>query len=431
MKLRQNKLVPLVLQELPGLPPSASWSHWNSLEFERWIDRLESVREKWLQKQPQCGQIHDCLTLPENLLAEYSQKRNSSRISQVFAQANLFQSNVDRVIFIGTSDSHLILQTFLQACCDPYWNELTRGERGSKPRVYLAGDSLDNDGTQGLLHLLCRDRPANRNEPFGWGVVSLESCDAQDHQSIAEKHFQHQLQRTGNEAYFYRSVPNTSPDPTDLPPIPSALLAFSPMCLVPAAILGINIMELLAGASATSKLFASTSGRLNPILRWVAWNLTTENRSVALWNQSLVAGSRWICQLTNRLNSHRSNTTDSWHFLQPLQEPIPDRALECCNHFWVDQHRFDDLHSQPDPIDEIIWDPNSERPRKLHPDAPTSPSCKEIAKTSFEQTLQKQTDQGGLGLTLHFPDLGELSLGQWMQWMIIASILEADLAQDT
>ncbi|MFM8213580.1 MAG: hypothetical protein ACKN82_02940 [Pirellula sp.] len=431
MKLRQNKLVPLVLQELPGLPSSGSWSRWNSQEFERLIDRLESVREKWLQKQPQCGQIHDCLTLPENLLAEYSQKRNSSRISQVFAQANLFQSNVDRVIFIGTRDSHLILQTFLQACCDPYWNELTRGERGSKPRIYLAGDSLDNDATQGLLHLVCRDRPANRSEPFDWGVVSLKSCDAQDHQSLAEKHFQNQLHRTGNEAFFYRSLPNTSPDPTDLPPIPSALLAFSPMCLLPAAILGINIMELLAGASATSKLFASTSGRLNPILRWVAWNLTTENRTVALWNQSLVAGSRWICQLTNSLNSKRSNPADSWHFLQPLQEPIPDSALECCNHFWIDHHRFDDLHSQPDPIEETIWDPNSERPRKLQPNAPTSPSYNEIAKTSFEQTLQRQANQGGLGLTLHFPDLRELSLGQWMQWMIIASILQADLAQDT
>ncbi|MFM9061866.1 MAG: hypothetical protein ACKOOI_02340, partial [Pirellula sp.] len=68
---------------------------------------------------------------------------------------------------------------------------------------------------------------------------------------------------------------------------------------------------------------------------------------------------------------------------------------------------------------------------KLQSNAPTSPSYNEIAKTSFDQTLQRQANQGGLGLTIRFPDLGELSLGQWMQWMIIASILQADLAQDT
>jgi hypothetical protein len=400
------------------------------------IERLDSIRENWLQKETQDGQIHDCLKIPEVLLEEYSQKRKTSRISQVFSQANDLQSNVDRVIFIGTSDSHLIIRTFLQACCDPYWNELTRGERGSKPRIYLAGDSLDTDAAQGLLSLVCRDRPSNQNEPFGWGVVSLKSCDANENQSIAEKHFQHQLRRSGNEAFYCECFPNTSPgnvsqDPSARSPIPSALLAFSPLGLLPAAILGINIMELLAGAYATTKLFTSTSGISNPILRWVAWNLAAENRTVALWNQSLVAGSQWISQLANRLNPNRTCTSDSWRFLQPLQQPIPDSILECCNHFWVDHPRFDDLHIEPEPIDDIIWDPTSERPRKLHRQNQSSPTCNEVAKNSYKQTLQRQTDLGGLGLTLHFPDIGELSLGQWMQWMIIASILEADLARDT
>jgi hypothetical protein len=44
--------------------------------------------------------------------------------------------------------------------------------------------------------------------------------------------------------------------------------------------------------------------------------------------------------------------------------------------------------------------------------------------------LERQSNQGGLGLTIRFHDLGELSLGQWMQWMIIASILE-DWVLDT
>jgi glucose-6-phosphate isomerase len=431
MKLRQNKLTPLVLQENPGLPSSVSPGGSNFKDYDALIDRLDRIREQWLQKEIQTGQIYDSLRLPENLLLEYSQSRNTSRISELFAQANLLQSNTDRVIFLGTHDSHLIVRTFLQACCDPHWNELTRGERGSKPRVYFAGDSLDNDSTQGLMHLFCPDRPANRNESFPWGVVWLKSCDTQDQQTISQKHLKQYLQKAGNELFYYECLPKTSSDPLAIPQIPSVLLPFSPLGLLPAAILGINIMELLAGACATTKLFTSNAGNLNPILRWVAWHLMAENRTVALWNQSLMEGSKWLCQLTNRLGLHRATPNKPWIFLRPLQEPLLEKDLDFCSHFWIDQPRFDDLGCEPEAIDQVAWDPNSERPRKLHRDNSTTPTYHELAKSSFERIQKKQTDQGRAGLILRFPDLGELSLGQWMQWMIIASILEAELMQDT
>lgn len=431
MKLRRNKLVPLVLEERPGIASGASWSGGIRQEIGPVIERLESIRQDWLQSTLEVGLGRTCLDLPENLLREYSLHRTASRLGEIFAWANRFQSQTDRVVFVGSADSHRIIRTFKQACCDPFWNELTRGERGSKPRVYFVGDSLDNDSLQGHLQMLSSERPANRGESFGWGTVVLTGYEQEQSVIVAEKHLRQHLQRSGNEVLFYECharVCEDSPSPCF---VPSALLPFSPQGMLPAAILGINIMELLAGASWTSKLFASAASTQNPILQWVAWNHVAESRRVALWNPSLSAGMHWLVHLERSLSKGGMSPSGPCAILDPLSDQLSPDELACCNHIWVEQSRFDALPLEPGPVVEVIWDPTSDRPRAISPDVSSGPSCTEVAKNRYEQTLEHQVQLGGMGLTFKLPDLGELSLGQWMQWMIISSILENQLAQDT
>jgi glucose-6-phosphate isomerase len=431
MKLRQNKLVPLTLEDRPGVASGPSWSGSGAQEYRELIDRLEAIRMDWLQSDGHGEPEPICIALPGAMLGEYAARRDSSRLAKVFSMANHLQSQTDRVIFIGSSDSHRVIRTFFEACCDPYWNELTRGERGSKPRVYFAGDSIDNDSIQGLLQLLSADRPANRHEVYSIGAVSLRSWDIPAGFDVVHRYLHQNFHSTEKGFLLYECSPSPFSESNESYQIISALLPFTELGMLPAATLGIKIMELLAGASAVSKLFFSTVGAENPILRWVAWNQIANIRSMAIWNPSLIAGARWHSHLTQRLGSVSNNPSDPWRFLDSSRVGLSDQDLGNCSHIWVDQTRYDALACEPGPTGDAVWDPNSDRPRRISPVGPTGPTCPDIHRGIYQETLQRQSERAGLGVTLNLPDLGELSLGQWMQWMIIASLLELALAQDT
>jgi hypothetical protein len=426
VKLRRNKLVPIALEASPGMGTSDA-------TYAQRIERLEVLRVKALESTDLAPPLARCLNLPEQLLLEYSELRTSSRLGEIFTWANRFQTQCDRVVFVASASNHRIISSFLEACCDPLWNELTRGERGSKPRIYFAGDAFDNDAFQGLLRVLSPQRPANRDEPYGTGVVVLSKGNAPSSIQVAKARLLAELQKNINTTFqeslepgplVYDCLPNTNADGQDPYDLSSAFLPFSAHGMLPAAILGINIMELLAGAAWTSRLFLSTAGRENPILQWVAWNHPSESRKLAIWSQGLSAAAQWLCSLSD------------WKVLHALEEPPCDPSLTVCNHLWVEQARFDSLSLDPARATDVIWDPGSDRPRSLPSGQSIRTGYTDQAKTRFEQTLAHQADSGGKGLTIRLQDLGELSFGQWMQWMIIAqllqeALLDGDLTQDT
>ncbi|MCY3004385.1 MAG: hypothetical protein NTV29_00225 [Planctomycetota bacterium] len=421
MKLRRNKLVPIVLEAMPALGDS------ESIQAGR-IDRLEALRQKVLESSPQVVPLAACLNLPEQLLVEYSEQRTASRLGEVFTWANRFQTQCDRVVFVASASTHRIIGSLLEACCDPHWNELTRGERGSKPRVYFAGEAFDNDAFQGLLHVLSPQRPANRAEPYGTGLVVLNSSDDPQSVRVARNRLLAELGKSFGETspssigpgpLVYDCQPVTSVNGRDSCDLPSAFLPFSALGMLPAAILGINIMELLAGAAWVSRLFVSSAGLTNPIQQWIAWNDRCESRKLAIWSQGLSASAQWLGGISD------------WRILHAMQEPLSDKDLADCNHLWVERARFDSLSLDPTRATDVIWDPGSDRPRAISSGQSMGTGYSDQAKKRFEQTLAQQAQRGGRGLTIRLPDLGELSIGQWMQWMIIAELLEAQLALDT
>ena len=59
--------------------------------------------------------------------------------------ANGIHHEIDAVAVLGIGGSYMGARALMEACCDPYHNELTRAERGSKPRMYFEGNNVDND----------------------------------------------------------------------------------------------------------------------------------------------------------------------------------------------------------------------------------------------------------------------------------------------
>ena len=49
----------------------------------------------------------------------------------------------DILISIGVGGSYLGNQTLFDIFCGPYWNEMTKEERGGYPKVYFAGQNVD------------------------------------------------------------------------------------------------------------------------------------------------------------------------------------------------------------------------------------------------------------------------------------------------
>ncbi len=92
--------------------------------------------------------------LPEETLANYERDREKSELGRIFKVANGIHNEIDAVVVLGIGGSYMGARAMMEASCDPYHNELSRGDRGSKPRMYFAGNNVDNDATAALLHRL-------------------------------------------------------------------------------------------------------------------------------------------------------------------------------------------------------------------------------------------------------------------------------------
>ena len=71
---------------------------------------------------------------------------------------------------LGIGGSYMGARALMDACCEPYFKELSRGDRGGRPRMYFEGNNVDNDASQGLLRLLGGGRVATSVEIIQTGT---------------------------------------------------------------------------------------------------------------------------------------------------------------------------------------------------------------------------------------------------------------------
>ena len=112
------------------------------------------------------------MDLPDRLLADYDNLRESSELGQILSTAKRIRESVDRVVVLGIGGSYMGARALMDACCEPYYNELSRADRGGRPRMYFEGNNVDNDAVQGLLHLI---RQTNADDPCSgrWAIIVI------------------------------------------------------------------------------------------------------------------------------------------------------------------------------------------------------------------------------------------------------------------
>ena len=255
---------------------------------------------------------------PDRLLTDYGTKRPESELFAILRSARRIRDAVDRVVVLGGGADIMGVRAVFEACCHPFHNELGRGERGGRPRLSFEGFRFDNDLAQGLLDLVApHGRPRSDDLLDRWALLVVgTSVDSQE-TAVATRLFLAALLeavggdvrqlaelvvpivgRTSRVADLAQRIgsTNTFEIPDSVGGRFSVLTAVG---LLPASIVGIDVVRLLEGAAAMNRRFREAPVFDNPVLQYVAVSHLAEvesgvtARGLSSRSQQLAAVASW------------------------------------------------------------------------------------------------------------------------------------------
>lgn len=393
------------------------------------------------EKQPLDAGFH---YLPERLLAEHAERGAGSELSRVHSAADRVAAQVDRFVLLGIGGSYMGARALLEACCHPYYNDLPREARKGRPRIVFEGNNVDNDAIQGLMDLLGRGRGANSVEDR-WAIVVISKSGGTLETAVAFRKFLKLLQESlGNNQSklgdYVLPVTGTSGKLFDLAhalgcnemfPVPDGVggrfSVLSAVGLLPAALLGLDIVKLLEGAVAMNEHFKSAPPDENVVLQYVGvCHLMEEKhgcdvRVLSTWGKRLEAFGLWYDQLlAESLGKHERgafpltvvNTRDLHSRGQQHQEGKRDKLITNVVVDNVDREPLKIGSSQ------FNQDGLNELADKTVP---------EILAAALAGTNQAYHEDHRPTANLHLPRLDEYTIGQALQMLMLATVTEGRL----
>lgn len=383
----------------------------------------------------------DFFPLPEDILDAYDADRDGSELGRILQTAKRLGDLADRVVVLGIGGSYMGARALMDACCQPYFNELDRGQRGGRPRMYFEGNNVDNDATQGLLSLLDADKPASTVDER-WAIVVISKSGGTMETAVAFRQFLAKLRQScGGDAELLKQlvVPVTGasgklqelasalecPEVFQVPDgVGGRFSVLSPVGLLPAAILGLDVVQLLKGAAAMNEHFRTAPVSENVVLQYVGvCHLMEEKRNatirvLSVWSKALEAVGLWYDQLlAESLGKDEKGAT-------PITA-VNTRDL----HSRAQQHqegRLDKLHTNLI-VDTWRTDPLSVGESDLNQDELNRHAAKtlpEIMAAAIAGTNEAYREGGRPTADLHLPQVDEYCLGQFFQMMMLATVVE-------
>ncbi len=426
-------------------------------EVDGLADRLQLLRKEIVEtdrEQYDSGKIPASrapldarfLWLPEEQLAEYEQDRKGSELGRIFKVANGLHNEIDAVVVLGIGGSYMAARAMMDACCDPYHNELTRGARGSKPRMYFEGNDVDNDATAALLNRLAAVNDGDSVPEKRFAIVVISKSGGTMETAIAFRQFLAALGSSLGDTAKDRlgrlviPVTGSSGKLHDLATaigcdeifrVPSGVggrfSVLSPVGLMPAAMLGLDCMKLLEGAVVMNEHFRNTKYSDNVVLQYVAVNhLLAEHRGksirvMSVWSKALESVGFWYDQLLAESNGKRGlgvtplttvNTRDLHSRQQQHQQGANDKVF---NNVIVRSCRSDPLVVG---VSERNEDALNDIADKTLP---------EIMDAAIRGTNDALHADGRPTTDIILPQIDTYFLGQLFQMLMIATVIEGRL----
>jgi glucose-6-phosphate isomerase len=442
--------------------PAEAWTLLAELQAKHCLSRarLEALKRNidpvWSQvkaereAEPKPGQPElqpGFIELPQKYLDNHRRKGEASELGRILALAGGLQSEVDRVVVLGIGGSYMGARALFEALCPNYHNELPPKARAGKLRIYFEGNGFDNDSLQDLLDLFentCVD-PAIREERWGAIVISksgetLETAAAyrifraeamKFYGSQPEKWRRYFLPVTGAQGAFQDLVKAEGYPESDVLTIPDDVggrfSVFSAVGLLPAAVMGLDVRALLLGATAMTKRFLEEPFERNPVLQFAAVNylfneeLHKPIRVLSVWSKKLEALGFWYDQLLSESLGKQGRgatplttveTRDLHSRGQQHQDGARDKFI---NNLVVKE-------SRQAPIVIGMADHNQDELNSL-----SRKTCVDLAQAALQGTSQAYGEVARPTADLILPALNEHALGQVMQMLMLATVVEGRL----
>lgn len=388
------------------------------------------------------------IDLPQKQLDSYRKKGDASDLGKLLRITNRIRENADRVIVLGIGGSYLGAKALFDACCHTYHNELDAKQRMGKPRIYFEGNNVDNDSFVDLLELLetnCVD-PAIAAERYATVVISKSGSTIET--AAAYRIVREEMQKYyGMKSEWLKKliVPITGPkgklrdlvraegiSDDDILTIPDDVggrfSVFTPVGMLPAAVMGLDVRAILIGAAAMTKRFFEEPFERNPVLQYAAVNhlMTTELhkpvRVMSVWSRKLESVGFWYDQLLSESLGKVGkgatpvtvvNTRDLHSRGQQHQEGTWDKVI---NNVIVKSAKHQPLVLGMADRNE---DDLNQFSRKSLPD---------IQDAAIKGTNQAYFEAARPTADIILPSITEHTIGQLLQMLMLATVVEGKLA---
>lgn len=396
-----------------------------------WADGVEPSEEM----MPCDAGFHD---LPDRMLADYRNFGAASELAAIKAAADRLSAAAQSVVILGIGGSYMGARAMMEACCHHHYNEVEPMMRRGRPRIYFEGNNVDNDALLDLQRLLqsrgdqwglvCISKSGGTLETaaaFRILLADLKASLGKDAGDIAK----YVIPVTGKSGKLFELSKAIGCDETFEVPdgVGGRFSVLSAVGVLPAALMGLDVERLLAGAAAMNEHFRNNGPADNVVLQYVGvchlmeklrgcrtrvlstWGKRLE--AVGLWYDQLLAESLGKCE-RGALPLTVVNTRDLHSRGQQHQEGTRDKLI---TNLIVDEPK-----GAPIAIgrSELNQDGLNELADKTLP---------EILNAAIAGTNQAYREANRPTASIHLPQLDEYTLGQFFQMMMLATIVEGRL----
>lgn len=402
------------------------------------IDLFESGGDIPAEKQPLDSAF---INLPAALLEELDSAGDDSQIARIEQTAKLLRSEIDRVVLLGIGGSYMGARALFEGLCHPWHNELTREQRHDVPRVYFEGNNVDNDAQRALLEMLPRTSSCPRELTDRWATVvisksggTLETAISfrqfrkamEDYYGVGSDEVRKYIVPVTGEAGKLRNITNEQGYQSHFP-IPDGVggrfSIFTAVGLLPAAVLGLDIRELLQGAADMTEHFRTAAVGDNTVLDYVGVSHAFENagasiRILSTWGKKLEAAGLWYDQLLSESLGKQErgatpitvvNTRDLHSRGQQHQEGKRDKLITNVIVESASQEALGipTFNSDLDDLNRF-----------------SGKSISNVLSAAIQGTNQAYADENRPTADLILPRLSEHTLGQFFQMLMLATVVE-------
>jgi glucose-6-phosphate isomerase len=411
--------------------------------------RLEAARaevladtELWISKGdvPAAKQPLDAgfYGLPQRLLDELAERGDTSLVARLRGCADRLADMLDSVVVLGIGGSYMGARALLESCCHQYHNDVSAELRGGRPRMYFEGNNVDNDALVDLAELL-----SSRGDR--WGIVVISKSGGTLETAAALRIFLRELRdslgaNANRLGQFVVPVTGDSGKLFDLAkalgcgevfPVPDGVggrySVLSAVGLLPAAILGLDIEQLLAGAVAMNDHFRTAPPGNNVVLDYVGvCHLLEERRGcvtriLSTWGKRLEALGLWYDQLLAESLGKQErgalpltvvNTRDLHSRGQQHQEGRRDKLI---TNVVVEKPEHEPVAVGRSDLDQ---DKLNELADRTLPD---------ILHAALAGTNQAYREDNRPTADIRLAELDEHTLGQLLQMFMLATVVEGRL----